>query len=639
MPFCSSTHSGSASGMQPRKQHGARYARRGVVILVAVILVAALSAATSVPTAQAVCVPDNWMSPTSPPELTGSATVGGTLTTTNGTWPQSDASIRIYYQWYRDDVQITGAISQSYVVQAVDAGSVIYATVTLLGCVWGGKANSNSVQIEDTGDEMGTLEPDQAAETGDDTTSSPASAQPISPTGPVPPSSYTTELWDESETGSTDGLKVVSSTAAGTVALTGIAKDPTDLPVSGATVTLASGTTSVTATSNAAGAFAFINMPAGTYAMTVNAPGFGTYQLVNNTMEANEQYAVTSDLDATAQTIDGSETGANVQQTAAAGDPGTAYSERRVPPSIRVAKYDTYPVGAVVGGRPVNCERKPTQPSPIPVHRWPFDYYIERVSKEEVGTSFYNQVGQKAFFALIQNYAWFHKTIPGPFDVDNSTSFQCFRPSRFVPRRWRTWIRDVLDERVVKWNGRLLETLYNAGTSPPRCNDPLFPSGGSIASQNTIKALTQQSCPLRTDWRNVVLNWYGTGSQASKVVDGRRPPPPTVDWSTTTGSNRIVFDVRSRVYGENVAWYFRVQRRTSTGWRRVAMAKWRWGAGASGGCSWSARTVQSCLSVTVPDSGCYRYRVQAGNPYAWSLPGQVTPIGTGIRVGEGTCML
>jgi hypothetical protein len=193
---------------------------------------------------------------------------------------------------------------------------------------------------------------------------------------------------------------------------------------------------------------------------------------------------------------------------------------------------------------------------------------------------------------------------------------------------------------VVKSNGSLRETLYNAGSQgPPVCNDPGFPNGGSVASQKTIKAITEQSCPLRTDWRNVVLNWYGTGTGASKVVAGRRPPTPTVSWTTATGSNRIIFDVTSRVYGVNVAWYFRVQKRTSTWWRRVAITKWRWGAGAAGGCSWSARAVQLCLSVTVPDSGCYRYRVQAGNPYAWSLPGQATLTGTGIKVGVGTCTL
>jgi Ig domain of plant-specific actin-binding protein len=72
---------------------------------------------------------------TAAPTISGTAEVGKTLTTTNGSW-DSDSSITSYtYQWYRCNEAgnncnaIDGATKQTYVVQALDGGDTLEVTV------------------------------------------------------------------------------------------------------------------------------------------------------------------------------------------------------------------------------------------------------------------------------------------------------------------------------------------------------------------------------------------------------------------------------------------------------------------------------------------------------------------------------
>lgn len=61
------------------------------------------------------------------PTITGTATVGQTLTRTTGTW--SNTPTGYVTQWYADDVAIAGASGATYVLKAAQAGKRIKVKV------------------------------------------------------------------------------------------------------------------------------------------------------------------------------------------------------------------------------------------------------------------------------------------------------------------------------------------------------------------------------------------------------------------------------------------------------------------------------------------------------------------------------
>jgi hypothetical protein len=63
------------------------------------------------------------------PVISGTATVGQTLTTTSGTWTGT-APITYAYQWKRGGTSISGATANTYALVTADAGSTITVTVT-----------------------------------------------------------------------------------------------------------------------------------------------------------------------------------------------------------------------------------------------------------------------------------------------------------------------------------------------------------------------------------------------------------------------------------------------------------------------------------------------------------------------------
>ena len=77
------------------------------------------------------------------PAVTGTATVGQTLSTTNGTWTGVPTPT-FTYQWQRVTTNISGATSSTYVLVAADAGSTIRCVVTATNAVSAVSANSNS---------------------------------------------------------------------------------------------------------------------------------------------------------------------------------------------------------------------------------------------------------------------------------------------------------------------------------------------------------------------------------------------------------------------------------------------------------------------------------------------------------------
>jgi hypothetical protein len=78
------------------------------------------------------------------PVVSGTATVGQTLSTTNGTWTAAPAITSFTYQWQRDSVNISGATSSTYVLVAADIGTQVRCVVTAINPVGSTSANSNA---------------------------------------------------------------------------------------------------------------------------------------------------------------------------------------------------------------------------------------------------------------------------------------------------------------------------------------------------------------------------------------------------------------------------------------------------------------------------------------------------------------
>ena len=77
------------------------------------------------------------------PAVTGTATFGQTLSTTDGTWTGTPAPT-FTYQWQRVTTNISGATSSTYVLVAADVGNTIRCVVTATNAIAAVSANSNS---------------------------------------------------------------------------------------------------------------------------------------------------------------------------------------------------------------------------------------------------------------------------------------------------------------------------------------------------------------------------------------------------------------------------------------------------------------------------------------------------------------
>jgi hypothetical protein len=87
------------------------------------------------------------------PAISGSATIGSTLTTSNGTWTGTPTPT-FAYQWQRVTTNISGATSSTYVVQLADAGNTIRCVVTatnVAGSASANTANTASVPLPAVG--------------------------------------------------------------------------------------------------------------------------------------------------------------------------------------------------------------------------------------------------------------------------------------------------------------------------------------------------------------------------------------------------------------------------------------------------------------------------------------------------------
>ena len=77
------------------------------------------------------------------PVVSGTATVGQALSTTDGTWTGT-ATITFTYQWQRNGVNISSATNSTYTLVAADASNPIRCVVTGTNAVGNSSANSNA---------------------------------------------------------------------------------------------------------------------------------------------------------------------------------------------------------------------------------------------------------------------------------------------------------------------------------------------------------------------------------------------------------------------------------------------------------------------------------------------------------------
>lgn len=91
-------------------------------------------------------IPGNPPVNTVAPVISGNATVGSVLTTTNGTWT-GDAPITYTYTWRADNVSIPGATSQTYTTVTGDVGKSIVCRVTATNAAGTANATSNAIVV------------------------------------------------------------------------------------------------------------------------------------------------------------------------------------------------------------------------------------------------------------------------------------------------------------------------------------------------------------------------------------------------------------------------------------------------------------------------------------------------------------
>jgi len=80
------------------------------------------------------------------PVVSGTAVVGQSLTTTDGTWTGTP-SPTFSYQWYRGATPISGATNSTYTLVQADAGQNIKCTVTATNGAGSASADSNTVAV------------------------------------------------------------------------------------------------------------------------------------------------------------------------------------------------------------------------------------------------------------------------------------------------------------------------------------------------------------------------------------------------------------------------------------------------------------------------------------------------------------
>jgi len=80
------------------------------------------------------------------PVVSGTAVIGQTLTTTDGTWTGT-TPITYTYQWQRNGSPILGATSSTYLLVYADVGTNVRCVVTATNAIGSASANSNAITV------------------------------------------------------------------------------------------------------------------------------------------------------------------------------------------------------------------------------------------------------------------------------------------------------------------------------------------------------------------------------------------------------------------------------------------------------------------------------------------------------------
>jgi Concanavalin A-like lectin/glucanases superfamily len=491
-----------------------------------------------------------------------------------------------------------------------------------------------------------------------------ASAEAISPSGPVSSDSYSTIVATSDETEMPSGISVVTSTADGTWALTGGVIDiNSGAPISGASVQISYVQTCsscnpppppspVTATASSSGAFAFINMPLPPtdYAaqLTVTSSGYGTYTLTNLVTEANNERTATVMLDADNQTWD--DAIVPTSTSSSAGDSeytidnsllatiddakasGLYGSVRRIPPMIKVHEYSLLMPSCSQGSHDYHR------------HWYRTEFYLLHVLRGESYAGWPEQA-IKANMAAAENYAWYFmlKTRDSSkAALTNTSLYQCFPRAATTSVKWMaqhpagphwsSWLHDDVEKTWIGPDDAVLETQFHgAGGSGDLC-----PTGGycydavtcgstdftdSVFDGLTIPLLNQWGSKKADEvcgnsWGGIIDHYF---SAYGTVQTALKPPGPnmvqTNNFLTTAG--HIVFKFGAFVGKFPVGWTYVVVRSSSYhGSGTIICCQRHNDLNDPTGRAFPQRKldyVPPADSRSV-DNKCYYYRVQARNP-------------------------
>lgn len=142
------------------------------------------------------------------PVASGTAQVGQTLSTTDGTW-QGVATITFAYQWRRDAVNISGATSSTYTLVAADYTTDVDCVVTATNSLGSASADSNDIaNIAGTAPSIsGVPTISSQTQVGETITATAASVTGV----PTPTTSW---QWQRSADGSTGWANISGATSS-----------------------------------------------------------------------------------------------------------------------------------------------------------------------------------------------------------------------------------------------------------------------------------------------------------------------------------------------------------------------------------------------------------------------------------------
>jgi hypothetical protein len=147
---------------------------------------------------------------TMPPEATGSATVGSTLSCSSGTWT-GEPTPTFAYGWERNGIAIVGAEANTYVLKSEDEGNSVRCEVTATNTAGSTNEISNSIQVD--AKPVNTLAPEA---TGGVTAGSTLTCTPGTWTGrPTPTFAYAWQDDGVAISGAESNTYVIASTDEG----------------------------------------------------------------------------------------------------------------------------------------------------------------------------------------------------------------------------------------------------------------------------------------------------------------------------------------------------------------------------------------------------------------------------------------